>query len=505
MRGLAIYASLLATTLVAHAADPLPILDNEVRQETRDGSIVNNAVPSVDASANIHATPLVSAPEILFSARVADEIKTIIAGARQPHMMAKLSRHEWEALSGYYARRDGAPLWLGGDGLADRTKLLIDRLARADEDALEPRDYPLPDLKSVGNDARVAAEADLALSAAAFAYARDARGGRIDLARLSKLITPQLDIPDVAAVLSDLAGSSNADLTLAAYNPQHPDYRRLKEKLAELRETTGSLGDHAASPARLRTTTAMVSGVPATPIDLIVNMERWRWVPRDLGARHIEANLPEFMVRVIDQGRVIHEARAIVGKPATPTPLFSARMQYLIVNPSWYVPYSIIKNEILPKLAEDPDYAAHSGYEILKDGQTLSVRQPPGERNALGLVKFMFPNQHAVYLHDTPNRKLFSETERSFSHGCVRVADPFSLAGIVLSDPKFTTESLKDMIGKGERMIRLHDPLPVHLVYFTVVPNEGGELQRFGDVYGYDQAVAAALGLSPHRAVATLR
>ena len=180
-------------------------------------------------------------------------------------------------------------------------------------------------------------------------------------------------------------------------------------------------------------------------------------------------------------------------------------MQYLIVNPSWYVPYSIIKNEILPKLAEDPDYAAHSGYEIVKDGQTLSVRQPPGERNALGLVKFMFPNQHAVYLHDTPNRKLFSETERSFSHGCVRVADPFSLAGIVLSDPKFTPESLTDMIGKGERMIRLHDPLPVHLIYFTVVPNEGGELQRFGDVYGYDQAVAAALGLSPHRAVATLR
>jgi murein L,D-transpeptidase YcbB/YkuD len=211
------------------------------------------------------------------------------------------------------------------------------------------------------------------------------------------------------------------------------------------------------------------------------------------------------MLHVVDHGKIVHTTRAIVGKPETPTPLFSDKMQYLIVNPSWHVPYSIVKKEFLPKLAEDPDYAAKSGYEVTQNGDLVTIRQPPGERNALGFVKFMFPNQHAVYLHDTPTRKLFANTERAYSHGCVRVDDPFSLAAIVLNDPKYTVDGLKAQIGKGEHLIRLAAPLPVQLTYFTVVPDENGELRKVGDIYGYDQSVQAALGLGQPRTYAALR
>jgi murein L,D-transpeptidase YcbB/YkuD len=307
-------------------------------------------------------------------------------------------------------------------------------------------------------------------------------------------------------VLSNLIGSSNPGETLALYQPQQAGYRLLKAKLGTMREMTASIGQPLpASRKPLRTTTAMVAQDPVTPLDLIANMERWRWVERELGDRYIEVNLPEFMLHVVDHGKIVHTTRAIVGKPETPTPLFSDKMQYLIVNPSWHVPYSIVKKEFLPKLAEDPDYAAKSGYEVTQNGDLVTIRQPPGERNALGFVKFMFPNQHAVYLHDTPTRKLFANTERAYSHGCVRVDDPFSLAAIVLNDPKYTVDGLKAQIGKGEHLIRLAAPLPVQLTYFTVVPDENGELRKVGDIYGYDQSVQAALGLGQPRTYAALR
>jgi murein L,D-transpeptidase YcbB/YkuD len=260
-----------------------------------------------------------------------------------------------------------------------------------------------------------------------------------------------------------------------------------------------------ASKKPLKTSTAMVAQDPVTPLDLIANMERWRWVERDLGDRYIEVNLPEFMLHVVDHGKIIHTTRAIVGKPDTPTPLFSEKMQYLIINPSWHVPYSIVKKEFLPKLAEDPDYATKAGYEVSQNGDLVTIRQPPGERNALGFVKFMFPNQHSVYLHDTPTRKLFANTERTYSHGCVRVEEPFALASVVLDDSKYPTDELKALIGKGERVIRLKEPLPVQLTYFTVVPDQTGELHHVGDIYGYDQSVEAALGLGQPRTYAALK
>jgi murein L,D-transpeptidase YcbB/YkuD len=155
-----------------------------------------------------------------------------------------------------------------------------------------------------------------------------------------------------------------------------------------------------------------------------------------------------------------------------------------------------MKKEFLPALAQDPFYAERKGYKVIRRGNSISVQQPPGERNALGFVKFMFPNQHAVYLHDTPNRSLFGAERRAFSHGCVRVDQPFRLAEEILGrGGSWTEQRLRGLVGKGERHIRLAEPLPVHLAYFTLAVDDQGNLKSYDDLYGVNQKLRAALGL----------
>jgi murein L,D-transpeptidase YcbB/YkuD len=239
------------------------------------------------------------------------------------------------------------------------------------------------------------------------------------------------------------------------------------------------------------------TGIYANPrleSDILANMERWRWLPSELGERYVAVNIPEFRLRLMEGSQLVHTTRVITGKPDSPSPVFSGVMEYAVVNPSWYVPPSILKKDFLPKLAEDPGYAERQGYQVVRRGNAISVRQPPGERNALGFIKFMFPNGHAVYLHDTPNRSLFSSTRRAFSHGCIRVENPFLLADFVLGH-EWSEQRLKKLIGRGERTIFLPKKLPVHLTYFTLSVDETGELRSFDDIYGHDRRVRQALGL----------
>ncbi len=464
--------------------------------------------------------------------------------------MAQLSKSEREAIASFYVARHGEPLFAGLSGLNATARSVADQIASADFDGMDPAAYPVPASFAATPDA--AAQAELAVAASAYAYARDARGGRIEPARLSKLITPELTLPAPATVLASIGAAADPAQILAGYQPQHEGYKALRAKLVELRETTGALNRKAplsAGPAlrigvsdarvpllrakfdlpareddvyddeladavkslqranRRRatgvfdpSTAAILEGPRPTPsvspADIIANMERWRWLPQDLGKRYITVNLPEYTLRVFDGDAIVHQTRVIVGKPDTPTPLFSNAMQHVIVNPYWNIPPSIMKNEILPKLAEDPDYAAKRGYEVISRNGRIAVRQPPGERNALGFIKFMFPNQHSVYLHDTPTRNLFSADRRAFSHGCVRVDQPFRLAEVVLGDAGYDEERIRKLIGKGERMIRLAEPLPIHLTYFTLFVDEHGRLQRRDDIYGHDGKVRTALGLT---------
>ncbi|MGH6846933.1 MAG: L,D-transpeptidase family protein, partial [Methylocella sp.] len=230
-----------------------------------------------------------------------------------------------------------------------------------------------------------------------------------------------------------------------------------------------------------RTVAALSGGTSALEAEILANMERWRWMPRDMGETHIEVNIPDYEAVVIDKGAVIERNRVVVGKEATPTPVFSETMKFLIVNPAWNVPQSIIRNEMLPKLAADPGYFQRMGYEVFSRGGHLVVRQPPGEKNALGRIKFVFPNDYSVYMHDTPLRRLFASAKRAFSHGCVRVDDPFRFAETVLGDG-WSESRVKKLIGGKERYVYLPKPLPVYLEYFTAFVDAAGALQLRDDV-----------------------
>lgn len=468
----------------------------------------------------------------------------IAAQAEIAAALPRLSARERADIVAAYAANENRPFWIDGKDFGAAGKQLVAQLGRAAEDGLRAGDYLLPVFEASDKDSLAAA--DIRLSALAVLYARDARGGRIDPRRLSKLITPKLELPSATEVLSELAGAAEPGAVLAAYNPQHPGYRRLKAKLAELRadkpETpvaripAGPALKVGMRDARVPLVRARLGlGVSEEPVydrptalaladfqkqaglradgvlsdqtlaalamprstrlesDIVAQMERWRWLPGDLGENRIVVNIPEYRMRVMRGDKLVHEARVIVGKPESATPIFSHRMEHVIVNPSWFVPPSILRKEFLPGLAADPSYAARRGYVVTRGRNgSISVRQPPGERNALGWIKFMFPNDHAVYLHDTPNRSLFGAAKRAFSHGCVRVENPFALADQVLG-PEWTSERLKRLIGSGERTIKLPQPLPIHLVYETIVVDEAGAVSTFDDIYGFHRLVRNAL------------
>ena len=207
-------------------------------------------------------------------------------------------------------------------------------------------------------------------------------------------------------------------------------------------------------------------------------------------------NIPEYAARVIRSGEVVRRARVVVGQPDKQTPVFSQIMRFIIVNPYWNVPLSIIKKEMLPKLAADPSYFEDHGYETVERDGITYVRQPPGDGNALGRIKFMFPNKHSVYLHDTNARSFFGRDKRALSHGCVRVDQPFAFAEAVLGRDKGWTEArVKGLIGGSERTINLPTPLPIHIVYFTAFVDPATGLQVRDDVYGYTGRIKLALGL----------
>lgn len=396
-------------------------------------------------------------------------------------LLQRLTAKDREAMQAFYALGNFKPAWIEAGAFTPAATAAIERLRAAAEDGLDPNAYPVPVLGKLSRpdtDAELA-EADLKLSAAIALYARDARGGRVNLASISKLVTPSLDLPTADATLARVASAGpKAGETLQAYNPHQPGYLALKSRLASSRA-----GRPPDAPSETSHKRAKATGGEA---ELLVNMERWRWLPSELGPDYVFVNVPEFKLRVFRNGALKDETRVIVGKTESPTPTFSGMMEYAVVNPSWYVPPSILKQMLAS--------GRTAGFEVVRRGGQISLRQPPGERNALGFIKFMFPNQHAVYLHDTPNRSLFSATNRAFSHGCVRVDDPFRFADAVL--PDWTEERLKKLIGKGERTLRLPEKLPVHLAYFTAYVDEFGAYRTLNDLYGYDGPMKVALGLA---------
>ena len=414
---------------------------------------------------------------------------------------------EQSALVEYYAVPDQHLLWIDENGLNERGKAIIAEIKKADDYGLRASDYALPDPNGFNaNDAKATdwlADAEIKVSYAVLDYARDARGGRIDPQRLSENLDPTLALPDPSEVIRSIEIRSDPATYLRSFQPDQPQFEALRRKLIELRSASGG-----------KKTGATSSEIRA----ILVNMERWRWLPHDLGPYYVNVNVPEFMLRVVEKGKVVHTARVVVGKPDKQTPIFSNEMQEVVFNPVWNVPNSIKTEDLLPWLTSGGGWyggntaileqhnlhVKYGGREVdprsidwgRVDIRNFEIYQPPGPNNVLGHIKFVFPNKHDVYMHDTTMRNYYGQSYRAESHGCMRVENPDQLALVLLKhDQGWTQARVASAIrGSGDNHVVLEQKIPVYISYFTLRVNDDGSISTFGDIYGHDARMAAALG-----------
>ena len=494
---------------------------------------------------------------------VADRLRDILSGKTARYFDRKGER---AAVEKFYTARDFAPVWTEAGKLTARGKAVVKRLGDAAAEGLNAADYPAPDFAAATTPDQLA-DADLKLTAIMLDYARQAQSGRMHWSQVTGDIQYPEHPTDPAEVLANVTAAKDASAALDSYNPPHKGYRDLRAKLAELRgESEGPISQIAAGPtlkfvpARKKQTAVEMDdprvpqlraklGVTENPDDtkydakvaeavrkfqanhdlkptgvldeatlrvmnspkrdrqidtLIVNMERWRWLPRQLGAAaignaYVILNIPDYSLKVMHNGQQAWTTRVVVGKPGQhATPLLTETMKYITVNPTWNVPPSIIYNEYLPALQQDPTVLDRMGLKLERnrDG-SIHISQPPGERNALGRIRFNFPNKFLVYQHDTPDKHLFAKEERAFSHGCMRVQNPdqyaATLLNIAMPNERYTPERIKGMYGRSEIDLKFPTPIPVNITYQTAFVDDAGKLQLRKDIYGRDAQMLAIL------------
>jgi len=441
------------------AADPAAVTEQPV-------AVTEQAAP-VDPLASLDPADRV----------IAEKIRDLLAATSDKVFASKKERAAAEA---FYQNRNFLPLWLDKGAENARATSAIARLKHADADGLEVSDYKTPNFAGLGSDA--SAEAELKLTQTVLTYARHVQSGRFPYTRLSRNIELPQAVPEPADILGAIADAADAGKALDAFSPQHEEYQRLKAMLAEVRANSGSKKSE--NPRHVET--------------IIANMERWRWYPRDLGKAHVVVNQPDFTLRVMHEGAQVWTTRIVIGKPSMPTPLLSETMKYITVNPTWHVPPSIVHNEYLPALAQDPTVLDRMGLRVSYSGGGVSIWQPPGPNNALGRIRFNFPNRFLVYQHDTPDKYYFAHEVRAYSHGCMRVQDPAKYAEVLLNIARpqehWTAERITRMFGHAEQDLQLQPtPIWVHLTYQTAFVDNAGKLQTRRDIYNLDSRTLAAI------------
>jgi len=489
-------------------------------------------------------------------ASIADQLRQLASGKFDHLLGGKPQRTEIEA---FYSGRNYAPLWISDGQANDRATAAIKYLAHVDADGLEPAEYPVPDFKSLTDPAPLA-EAELRLTMSVLTYARHASIGRIAWSRVSGDISYDQKAPEPASVLSAMANAADVGGALDSFEPHAPGYVALKAKLAEIRAgkadgtkpgiSTGpalKVGDQDDRVPQLRErlgiqgdgntfdkalaeavkkfqkehdlkqtgtltpqTVDALNGPRPTHVTetILANMERWRWMPHDLGKTYVIVNLPDYTLRVVNDGQQVWKTKIVDGKPAMPTPIMTAMMKFITINPTWHVPPSIVNNEYLPAMAQDPTVMERMGLRVdrAQDG-TVSIWQPPGDGNALGRIRFNFPNKFLVYQHDTPDKYMFAYEKRAYSHGCMRVLDPPKYAEVLLSlvrpGDHYTIERIKQMYGPSEINIDFPTFIPVHLTYQTAFVDSDGKLEFREDIYGRDRELLALMN-GPERKIADI-
>ncbi len=527
-------------------------------------------VPSVSAQqvASLDTSRIVIAPP---QSDLARTIKTGLSAAYYGARSDTRAHEEAQRLYFLYGERHFEPIWLteqanGAVGFSPAAAKIIALFENAASEGLDPADYLTPEIDAarLSGDGIELATLETAFSAATMRYADHLHNGRIDPQSISTLLDLKRKPINEAALLEKLAQSKDPARILMQLEPQHREFQALKAALADFEQSNAArptpIGDGPvlrpgnsdarlpAIRARLKldastsqlydeltvdairsfqegqglevdgiigpaTVAALNGGVATRREDIIANMERWRWMPADLGDFTVFVNIPEFRLSILRHGQEEYTTRVVVGTTKNQTPVFSDSIRHLVVNPYWNVPSSIIRGEIAPAVLRNPGYTDSHNMDLLYNGTPVSpwqvdwtqvsasnfpfrVRQRPGAGNALGQIKFLFPNKHDVYLHDTPSKSLFSRSYRAFSHGCVRVQNPLEFAdALMANEPNISRASLESMFGPSERWVNPQKQIPVHIAYFTLRVDEEGSIRSYGDLYGHNEKLIAAMGL----------
>jgi murein L,D-transpeptidase YcbB/YkuD len=558
----------------AKAADPKPA-ETVTAPAANDAATATPPAATATAPAVEPAKELVKVSTVAPADQpVAERLRDML-GAKSLRYFDR--KNERAAVEKFYTARDYAPQWTQAGKLTDGGKGVIARMKDAASEGLNPADYPVPDFAAATSPEQLA-EAELKLTASMLDYARQAQSGRMHWSQVSADIQYPEHPTDPAEVLANISTAKDASAALDGYNPPHKLYKELKAKLAELRgqgdgpvlqiaegptlaykAATKKQGEVAPEDPRVpqlraklniadhpdsthydakvaaavrkfqesvdlkatgvlddRTVKAINSPKRDRQIDtVLVNMERWRWLPRQLGAAslgnaYVILNIPDFTLKVMQNGAQVWNTRVVTGKPGNhATPLLTETMKFITVNPTWNVPPSIIYNEYLPALQQDPTVLQRMGLKLERnrDG-TIHISQPPGEANALGRIRFNFPNKFLVYQHDTPDKHLFAKDERAFSHGCMRVQNPdqyaATLLNITMPNERYTPEKIRGMYGRSEIDLKFPTPIPVNITYQTAFVDDAGKLQIRRDIYGRDATMIGLLKNSRNKDLETL-
>jgi murein L,D-transpeptidase YcbB/YkuD len=342
-------------------------------------------------------------------------------------------------------------------------------------EGLDPKDYRLADLQAAIA-AGTGPQLDEVASQVFTWLVEDLRDGRtpMEARRQWFVVDPDADLTPTGKVMTEALASGNVAGVLASLNPTNPDYAALREELAK-------------TPASNATRRTLIRA----------NMDRWRWLQRDLGSQYLLTNVPEFQLRLTVNNRIIRSYRTIVGKPGrTATPQLAETVEGVIFNPTWTVPQSIVKGEGLgPRALNNPGWARANGYRATRgENGFITVVQQPGPGNSLGLMKLDMPNPHAIFLHDTPNRNLFNAENRALSHGCVRTERALELAmTIAILGQGATRDEAVAISTSGEyTRVPVKKTMRVYITYFTMARDIDGALKTFNDIYGRDAPVLAS-------------
>ena len=409
-----------------------------------------------------------------------------------------LGKKLWAFERAFYESRGYLPAWIDGDAPTAQMKDLISQLHYSERHGLSPARYGVEAFEQARERSQTrmrgtrfalesVPELDAKMTYAYLRYAADLLGWDSNSRDIDPnwLTAPKKE--DLAARLTTAVNEQKVRDSLEALAPSHPQYKGLQAALEREQQN------------------------PTGHVDRIkMNMERWRWAPRDLGDRYILINVPAYQMQVVEGDKPTLAMRVIVGQPDHRTPIFSDEMTYVVFSPYWNIPEEILRNETLPKVVRDPEYLERNHIEVVGTSgkgepidpssidwsdedeiKRVRFRQAPGDENALGLVKFIFPNHFDVYLHDTPTDTLFNKPQRALSHGCIRVEEPVALAKYVMRDrPEWTDERIGDaMHANREQPVKLKTMLPVHIGYWTAwVEPDGKTVTYTDDPYGYDRA-----------------